>query len=446
LAAVRDQQAVTSAAEINRRIGRRQKAKFWPEFVRSAYAEGGASGAAEATARRFKHFADAKLGRSRARLAVAASEPKHAYADWAAVTRGEREPLVPVRDGALDGPLHFAFLIPPFGYGSGGHEIVFRSIERLERSGNTCSLWLHDPFDEENAPAAVLKRRIFEDFGADIDAPVYTDLNEWFGADIAVATGWQTVWSLMRLPQCSARAYMVNDDEPTFYPLSIEQKISDATYDEDLYCIAGTEWMFDVLAERHGIRGGHFDYPIAPVYSEREVERRSDTIVVYGRGVTPRRAVPLALLALDELLVERGRKDVRVVIFGNDHPEPARFEYESAGPMKPEALAKLYSEATVGVAFSMTNASLVPQDMAACGLPCVELDVGAAEQTWGRDGSVELAPFDPQGVADAIERLLDDPELRERRRRAGLEMAKWRTWDRAAQQIEEHLRAALVRG
>jgi glycosyltransferase involved in cell wall biosynthesis len=417
---------------------------FWPEFVRSAYAGGGVSAAGEATARRLKRFAETKLGRSRGVTAVAATEPSHAYADWAAVTRGDREPLVPVREDAANGPLHIAFLIPPFGYGSGGHEIVFRAIERLERSGNTCSLWLHDPFDEESAPAAVLKRRILDDFGASIEAPIHTDLGQWFGADIAVATGWQTVWTLMRLPQCSSRAYMVNDDEPTFYPLSIEQKISDATYDEDLYCIAGTQWMFDVLAERHGIRGGHFDYPIAPVYSQRDVVRRDDTIVVYGRGVTPRRAVPLALLALDELLVERGREDVRVVIFGNEHPEPARFEYESAGPMKPEALAKLYSEATLGVAFSMTNASLVPQDMAACGLPCVELETGAAERTWGRDGPVEIAPFDVQGVADAIERLLDDPELRDRRRQAGLEMAKWRTWEHAAGQIEEHLRAALL--
>lgn len=438
-------QAVARVAQLNRRLGRKQTRSFWPQFVRSNYGDGGVGAAAEATARRFKHFAEAKLGRTRGLSAVAASAPQHAYADWAAVTRGEREPLVAVRPGAADGPLHIAFLVPPFGYGSGGHEIVFRSIEWLERSGNTCSLWLHDPFAEESAPPAVLKRRIVDDFGVTINAPIYTDLSEWFGADVAVATGWQTVWSLLRLPKCSSRAYMVNDDEPTFYPLSIEQKISDATYDEDLYCIAGTKWMFELLVERHGIRGGHFDYPISPVYHQRDVARREDTIVVYGRGVTPRRAVPLALLGLDELLVERGRKDVRVVVFGNDHPEPARFDYESAGPMKPEALAELYSEATLGVAFSMTNASLVPQDMAACGLPCVELDTGAAETTWGRDGSVEIAPFDVQGVADAIERLLDDPELRERRRQAGLAMAKWRTWDHAAEQIEQHLRSALVR-
>jgi glycosyltransferase involved in cell wall biosynthesis len=112
--------------------------------------------------------------------------------------------------------------------------------------------------------------------------------------------------------------------------------------------------------------------------------------------------------------------------------------------MQPEELAKLYSASTLGVAFSMTNASLVPQDMAACGLPCVELDTGAAETTWGRDGSIEIAPFNVQGVADAIARLLDDRELLARRRRAGLEMAKWRTWDHAAAQIEEHLRLALV--
>ena len=49
-------------------------------------------------------------------------------------------------------------------------------------------------------------------------------------------------------------------------------------------------------------------------------------------------------------------------------------------------------------------------------------------------------------ITPLVTRVANDPELRERRRAAGLEMAKWRTWDHAAEQIEKHLRAALVAG
>jgi glycosyltransferase involved in cell wall biosynthesis len=250
------------------------------------------------------------------------------------------------------------------------------------------------------------------------------------------------VWPLLRRPGCGARAYLVNDDEPAFYAESIERRLAAATYDEDLYRIAGTRWMLQRILDRHGGRGGHFEYAVAPAYTRRPVEREPATVVLYARTVTQRRAVGLAVMALEELICRRGY-DLRVVMFGDEHPLPAAFDYEFAGLARAERLAWLYSSATVGIALSMTNASLVPQDMGACGLPCVELDIGAAADTYPPDGSVELAPFDMMGMADAIARLLDDGELRARRAAAGLARARERTWERTGAQIVEQLGAAL---
>ena len=201
--------------------------------------------------------------------------------------------------------------------------------------------------------------------------------------------------------------------------------------------------MLELLRERDGARGGWFDYPVASAYSVRPVERRDDTVVVYARTVTHRRAVALAVLALEELIVNRGRK-LRVQMFGDEYPLPdAPFDFEFLGLVRPERLAWAYSEATVGIALSMTNASLVPQDMRACGLPCVELAGGAAEATYGDSGGVVFAAFDPVSIADQVERLLDDPAERRRRRDEGLAATRERSWARSGQQVEEHLRAAL---
>jgi glycosyltransferase involved in cell wall biosynthesis len=274
-------------------------------------------------------------------------------------------------------------------------------------------------------------------------APLHRDLGDWFGADVAVATGWQTVWPLLRLPGVHARAYLVNDDEPAFYPRSVESELAGETYRQDLYCIAGTRWMLELLRERDGARGGWFDYPVSPTYSVRPVERRDDTIVVYARTVTHRRATALAVLALEELIVNRGRK-LRIQMFGDEYPMPdAPFDFEALGLVRPERLAWTYSEATVGIALSMTNASLVPQDMRACGLPCVELAGGAAEATYGDDGGVTFTPFDPVALADRVESLLDDPAERQRRRDEGLAATRTQSWARSGKQVEEHLRAAL---
>ena len=91
---------------------------------------------------------------------------------------------------------------------------------------------------------------------------------------------------------------------------------------------------------------------------------------------------------------------------------------------------------------SLTNISLVPIEMLACGLTCVELDTACLRTEVGATGALELASFDPLAIADALERLLDDAELRAHRVARGAALARERTWRRAAVQVEEGLRAA----
>ncbi len=149
------------------------------------------------------------------------------------------------------------------------------------------------------------------------------------------------------------------------------------------------------------------------------------------------------MLALDEL--HRRRPDVRIVLFGDTEPPETTFPYEFLGVVSPEVLAWRYSEATVGVCLSLTNYSLIPQEMMACGLPCVDLAGRSPEAVFGRDGPVELAEPDPLAIADAVEALLEDEERWERRSHAGLAFVEGATWERAARQVEKGLRAGAAR-
>ncbi len=56
------------------------------------------------------------------------------------------------------------------------------------------------------------------------------------------------------------------------------------------------------------------------------------------------------------------------------------------GVASPQQLALLFSQATVGLSLSMTNYSLIPQEMLACGMPCVDLQGASAESVFGRTG------------------------------------------------------------
>jgi O-antigen biosynthesis protein len=91
----------------------------------------------------------------------------------------------------------------------------------------------------------------------------------------------------------------------------------------------------------------------------------------------------------------------------------------------------------------MTNPSLVPQEMLACGLPCVELASDSMLATFGSDGPTALAPPDPIALSRAVEVLIDDPAERAERSRLGLAWVADRTWRAAGAEVERGLRSAL---
>jgi glycosyltransferase involved in cell wall biosynthesis len=122
------------------------------------------------------------------------------------------------------------------------------------------------------------------------------------------------------------------------------------------------------------------------------------------------------------------------------------FDYENLGVVRPDRLRRIYAEATVGVSLSLTNYSLMPAEMMACGLPVVELAGRACESVFGDDGSViTLAEDNPPSLAAAIDGLLTDPARRDRLAAAGQEFVKTRSWEAAADVVERALVDAYQR-
>jgi O-antigen biosynthesis protein len=275
-----------------------------------------------------------------------------------------------------------------------------------------------------------------------VRAPVFKGFADWNGADVVVATGWDTAYATALLPGCRARAYLIQDHEPEFFATSAESIWAARTYELGFYGIAASRWLRDLLARRHGQRGSWFRLGVEHgVYRPRPVERRRDTVIFYGRSWTPRRATPLGTLALEEL--HRRRPDTRFVVFGQAEELDLPFDYELLGVTGPETLSWRYSEATAGLCLSTTNYSLIPQEMMACGLPSVDLAGGSTEAEIGRAGGVTAAAADPVALADALERLVTDEAHWRERSEAGLGFVETASWDLAAKQVETGLREAL---
>ena len=356
--------------------------------------------------------------------------------------RGAAPLLDPVPGMSERERLRIAMLLPPFRRGSGGHNTLLQILTRLERRGHVCSVWIQDVMGMHNTDWPGVLRHNLREFFAPVEAPVYKGFDRWQGADVVIATGWQTVYPSLLLDACRARVYVVNDHEPEFYATSVERSLAERTYREGLYCISASPWLRDLLADRYGARGEAFQLGVEhDTYQPRPIARRDDTIVYYARHGTERRAVPVGLAALREL--HRRRPNVRILLFGDNRPILSAFPYDHLGVRTPTELSWLYSEATIGLCLSMTNFSLMPKEMLACGLPCVELAGISAESIFGVSGPIELAELDHYAITDALERLLDDRELRERRSREGIEFVASHTWEHATDEIETGLRHAL---
>jgi glycosyltransferase involved in cell wall biosynthesis len=381
--------------------------------------------------------------RGRLRALMGADSPRRLAAP-AALLELERSGPSPLSGAPRTGGdrLRVATVIPSFRRGSGGHGTIVRLLSALQEEGHEISVWLEDSegWHAGESPEA-LRRGFVEMFGAE-GIELHSDFTGWQGADVALATGWQTVARVLLLEGVHARAYLVQDHEPDFYPASAESLWAAETYQQGLHCIAASEWLATLLRERYGASATHFDLAVDHgLYAPGHGPRRDDLVVFYARASTPRRAVPLGLAGLSGLAARR--PGLEIALFGELSPLASGFPHRSLGVLDPKALATLYGSATVGLALSVTNPSLVSLEMMACGLPCVELAGESMLDTFPGEGPPLLAEPNARSICERIEELLDDPDRRQRQGEAAVALMAERTWERAARQVAEGLWSAL---
>src|SRR4029450_11257374 len=117
-------------------------------------------------------------------------------------------------------PLRVGVVVPQFRRGSGGHSTIANLLRGLEARGHACSVWVVDEEGRHAGQSADDVGDLWRAFFGPLDGPGRPGLEGWEGADGGRATGWQTVPAVLRLPGAAARAYLVQDHEPDFYPAS----------------------------------------------------------------------------------------------------------------------------------------------------------------------------------------------------------------------------------
>lgn len=344
------------------------------------------------------------------------------------------------RPGELGSLLWF---IPDFNIGSGGHLNIFRTIWHLEQMGHTCTIVIVRPVLHADAESA--RADIREHFFP-LRAPVHLSCDALPAAEFVVATSWDTAYWVRAVAGDVRKIYFVQDFEPFFYPVGSESVLAENTYRFGFFGITAGGWLADKLARDYGMHTHAVGFGVELERYQRLPRREPEVehVFFYARPPTPRRAFELGLLVLAE--VARRRPETRFILAGWDlsgHRIP--FPHLSCGTVALDDLADLYSQCDVALVLSLTNLSLLPLELMACGCAVVSNRGPNVEWLLGEEVAL-LAEPTPLALADAVCALLADNERRQALSTRAGAFARGHTWDVVARDFEVGLKIARSAG
>ncbi len=333
------------------------------------------------------------------------------------------------------------WVLPDFHQGGGGHMTLMRLINWLESQGHDCRLWINGATAHADAAAAkAFLDRHYLPTRATLGI-LHRDNLHLLEGDAVIATDCWTAYPASQVQKVRQRFYLVQDFEPSFHPQGSLSLLAENTYKMGFFAITAGKWLQELMSG-YGMEACSFDLAFDPaVYQPRLGAKRPCSIAFYARRGTPRRAVELGLLALEQL--HQGLPQLEVSFFGNKHPLPPQpFRVRDLGILDHAGLAKLYNEVELGMSFSSTNYSLIPQEMMACGLAVLELDLASTRAAF-EPGSVAMAAPWPQEIAQNAMALLQSPVRRQEQALAGLAAVQGLSWAASGKAVEAALRQGL---
>jgi GT2 family glycosyltransferase/glycosyltransferase involved in cell wall biosynthesis len=265
-------------------------------------------------------------------------------------------------------------------------------------------------------------------------------------ADVSIATQWHTAYLAANFPHTRRRFYLIQDFEPMFYPAGTNYALAEETYRLGLYGICNTEHMRALYERRYGGEGMSFmpavDGTVFHAAGRKEHRDGPITVFTYARPGHWRNCWELASPALSELKRRLGQ-GVRIVTAGSwAHPDDLGRGIEHLGLLDYRDTGKLYRQCDLGLALTVSeHPSYLPLELLACGAPVIAFDNPAGDWIVHHEENSIRCPRTVDGLAEGLERLATDAELRGHLSRQGLEdiAARHGDWDRALAGIYDYL-------
>jgi glycosyltransferase involved in cell wall biosynthesis len=162
--------------------------------------------------------------------------------------------------------------------------------------------------------------------------------------------------------------------------------------------------------------------------------------ILYVGAIRPHKNLSRLLSAFERI----NCPDLHLILTGDKSPEIAaqvsgrkiESKVHFLGCVKDEDLPALYRGAICLILPSLIEGfGLPPVEAMACGTPVIVSHTTALPEVVG-DAGLLVDPFEIDDIAAGMRRMLDDPDLREYFREAGLQRARLFCWDCVAQKVQ----------
>jgi glycosyltransferase involved in cell wall biosynthesis len=182
--------------------------------------------------------------------------------------------------------------------------------------------------------------------------------------------------------------------------------------------------------------------PAEEIARVRERWRLDDPFVLYAGNIKPHKNLERLIEAFHLLRQDASMKDVQLLIIGDEiskyatlrravHRHKLHKHVRFFGFVSDQTLAALYRLANVFVFPSLYEGfGLPPLEAMASGTPVITSNVSSLPEVVG-DAALMIDPYEPAAIAEAMQRVLTDADLRADLSRRGLARAREFSWERS---------------
>ncbi|MGI6850724.1 rhamnosyltransferase WsaF family glycosyltransferase [Mesorhizobium sp. 1B3] len=330
-------------------------------------------------------------------------------------------------------PIAVNWVTGPAGPGSGGHTTLYRIVKYLQGRGYSNRVYFYAPYGGDQRYYEAIAR---EHYGLTCEIGNVKDGMRH--AHAVVATNWTSAYPVFNSPCHGKRFYFVQDYEPYFYSVGTSSVLAENTYRMGFHGITAGRWLAEKLSRDFGMETDYFPFGCDTARYSHDPAVKRNGVAFYARAETPRRAVELGLLALG--LFAKRQPQIELHLFG-ERMGDLGFKFVNHGLVTPAKLNEIYNRCFAGLSLSLTNVSLVPHEMLACG--CIPVVNDADQNRIVLDNPhVVYAPPTPHALAGALEAVVTKSSFDTVSRRAAASVVS-ASWDDAGAAVDVALRRAL---